>query len=244
MSKRFWDRLQSASEISLLVGCVLVVLGLVFEDWIRSLFGIGEVAVVVGVMVEGLADGGIFLASGKLQMIQEMELECMQLETAQANARAAEANQKAQEAVLELARLTAPRALTQEQRGRIVDKLKQYSGTEYDITVSTSDPEILGFVFTIELVLSTAGWTELDWKGNGEGLVRSEGERIIRDGVSVTNVVIGVLTEQPPKLCGFAQALADALADEGVDAITQRHTRHAQSSTNANAIHIMIGRKT
>jgi hypothetical protein len=78
MSKRFWECLQSASKISLLLGCVLVILGLVFEDWIKNLLGIGEVAVLVGVMVEGLADGGIFLASGKLQMIQETELEHMQ----------------------------------------------------------------------------------------------------------------------------------------------------------------------
>jgi len=97
---------------------------------------------------------------------------------AEYQARAAEALQKAREAELELARLKAPRALTQEQRARIVGKLQQFSGTEYDITVSDVDPEILGFVFAVELVLSTSGWTELDWQGTGETFIR-QGQPLI-----------------------------------------------------------------
>ena len=75
MSKRFWEHFQFASEIALLVGCILIVVGLAFEDWIARLLGAGEIAVIIGVMIEGLADGGIFLASGKLQMIPASELE-------------------------------------------------------------------------------------------------------------------------------------------------------------------------
>jgi hypothetical protein len=161
---------------------------------------------------------------------------------AEANARAAEANQKAQEAILELARFKAPRELTQEQRGRIVDKLKPFSGTEYDIAISDADPEILNFVFIIELVLSTAGWTEIDWQGNGEGFIR-EGMLIIRLGVSVTNVMIGVHVSQPLKLCEHALALSDALMTEDIDATAARLTPHRMSSTNANAVHILMGRK-
>jgi hypothetical protein len=67
--------------------------------------------------------------------------------------------------------IAGPRVLTQEQRGRIVDKLKQFSGTEYDIAISDSEPEILDLVLAIELVISTAGWTELDWKGAGQALI-------------------------------------------------------------------------
>jgi hypothetical protein len=49
-------------------------------------------------MIEGLADGGIFLAAGKLRMIQDAELEQMRFETAQANLRAADATERASEA--------------------------------------------------------------------------------------------------------------------------------------------------
>jgi hypothetical protein len=179
---------------------------------------------------------GASQASERLQQISDEKI-------ALANARASEANQKAQEAALALAELTAPRMLTTEQRGRIVDKLKQFSGTEYDITVSGVDPEILSFVFTIELILSAAGWAELNWQGDGETLIRQEGQSLIRIGASVTNVVIGAHVDQPPKFLEFAQALSDALVNEGITATSALHIRHVQSSTNKNAIHIMVGRK-
>jgi hypothetical protein len=97
-NRRRWERLESASEIMLLVGCFLVVAGLFFEDWVAVFRVSGEVAVIVGVMIEGLADGGIFLAAGKLRMIQDAELEQMRFETAQANLRAADATERASEA--------------------------------------------------------------------------------------------------------------------------------------------------
>lgn len=90
-SRRRWEQLESASEIALLVGCFLVVAGLFFEDWVAVFRVSGEVAVIVGVMIEGLADGGIFLAAGKLRMIQDAEFEKMRLQTAEAKRRQAQA---------------------------------------------------------------------------------------------------------------------------------------------------------
>ncbi|MGC2443063.1 hypothetical protein [Candidatus Binatus sp.] len=90
-SRRRWELLESASEVALLVGCFLVVAGLFFEDWVAVFRVSGEVAVIVGVTIEGLADGGIFLAAGKLRMIQDAELEKMRLQTAEAKRRTAQA---------------------------------------------------------------------------------------------------------------------------------------------------------
>lgn len=165
MSRRFWERLQLASEIALLVGCVLVVLGLVFEDWIKSLLGIGEIAVVVGVMIEGLADGGIFLASGKLKMIQESELEQMRLGSAQANERAEEARRAAAEANAQTASLQlqleverqkrAQRSLTTEQKDALVAELK---GKIRRINVVIQrDWESKAFALQLEIVFQEAG---------------------------------------------------------------------------------------
>jgi hypothetical protein len=175
----------------------------------------------------------------------EADLRVLKVEQTVADSKkaTAEATARAAEAQLALEKFKSPRTLTPEQRGRIVDKLKQFSGTEYDITVSSIDPEILDFVLTLELVLSTAEWVELDWKGNAEKLIRGGKQPLIREGVSVTNVVIGVQLDQPPKLFEFALALSDALEAEGVTATAKRLIRHEMSSTNANAIHIMVGRK-
>ena len=175
----------------------------------------------------------------------EADLRVLKVEQTVADSKkvAAEATARAAEAQLALEKFKAPRTLAPEQIGRIVDKLKQFSGTEYDFTVSSIDPEILDFVLTLELVLSTAGWTELDWNGNAEKLIRGGKQPLIREGASVTNVVIGVQIDQPPKLFEFALALSDALEAEGVTATAKKLIRHEMSSTNANAIHLMVGRK-
>jgi len=155
-SRRWWGRLESLSEIALLVGCFLVVAGLVFEDWVATFRISGEVAVIVGVMIEGLADGGIFLAAGKVRLIQDAELEQMRLETAQANARAAEAN-------LELARIErrfAPRELSAEEKKRIAAKLGECAPHAVTIIEARyDDPEAKDFVVALLLTFNDAGWT-------------------------------------------------------------------------------------
>jgi hypothetical protein len=168
MSKRFWERLQSASEIALLVGCVLVVVGLAFEDWIKSLLGIGEIAVVVGVMIEGLADGGIFLASGKLQMVQQSELEHMRLETARANERSEVANRAAAEANLKaegerferfkLEEKLAWRSLSGSQQKTLANKLQSFPNRRIDIFTTSGDAELMSLARTFQLIVLEAGW--------------------------------------------------------------------------------------
>jgi hypothetical protein len=157
---------------------------------------------------------------------------------AEANARAAQGNQKAQEASLELAKFKAPRELTQEQREQIVGELKQFPGTEYDIAISSIDPEILGFVDIIEPILLAAGWVPLDWAGPGTAQVlRRSGLRpIINVSASVTNVMIGVHVNQPPKFLESARVLSAALMAAGVAASARELIVGPGSSTNANAI--------
>lgn len=94
--------MESASEIALLVGCLLVVAGLFFEDWIAAFRVSGEVAVIIGVMIEGLADGGIFLAAGKLRVIQDAELEILRLKAAQSNEHAQQAKRDTAKMALQL----------------------------------------------------------------------------------------------------------------------------------------------
>lgn len=240
---------------------LLILLGIVIEIgsllWFhrdpseRLVAVIADALIGVGLVVEYIVILRAIVASGEAQRLSDEKVAEATAQAAEAtaqaaeaNARASEADQKAQEAILELARLTASRVLTQEQRGRIVENLKQFSGTEYDIAISSSDPEILDFVFLVEVALSMAEWAELDWQGplDATCLVR-EGMPLVRLGASVTNVVIGVHVNQPTKLWECALILSDALA-EGIDSMARRHIPHAMSSTNANAIHILIGRKT
>jgi hypothetical protein len=168
-SRRWWERLESASEVALLVGCFLVVAGLVFEDWVATFRISGEVAVIVGVMIEGLADGGIFLAAGRLRLIQDAELERMRLETAQANARAAEANQRAAEADaktekerverMKIEEKIAWRTLSLKQWESIASKLRwNRPKNSVPIWASRNDAEIMSFANSLGNALQIANW--------------------------------------------------------------------------------------
>jgi hypothetical protein len=157
MSRRFWERFQSLSEIALLVGCILIVVGLVFEDWVASLLGTGEVAVIVGVMIEGLADGGIFIASGKLQMIHESELEHTRLESARLN----NETEKLRAVSREFEKALAPRWINSDLAELPIEELRKFAGTPLFIeTISIfDDPEPACFAMNVSRVAQRADWS-------------------------------------------------------------------------------------
>jgi hypothetical protein len=79
---------------------------------------------------------------------------------AEAKARAAEANQKAQEAALELARLITPRVISPEQQRQLVEAVKPFAKTPFDVSIQP-DPEPLALMEQICEALVEAGW---DWR--------------------------------------------------------------------------------
>ena len=144
--KRRWEWVIVALEIASVVGGILVAVGLWIEGWKGS----GPKLVIVGVVIETFVSGWVLLASRKLQAIQERELETMRLETAEANARAAEAN-------LALEKLKTPRTLTPEQRERITREMRTYFGQGFAISAAP-DPEARELASAIETALISAGW--------------------------------------------------------------------------------------
>jgi hypothetical protein len=240
----------SKNEARAELGGVVVVIGLFLEVVLTAAYRRGESIVeawgpvcVDALIALGVAAEILFArkARSKAEALQRRSDE----KVAEANARAAEANKKANEAALELAKFRAPRELTQEQRDRIASKLKEFSGTQYDIAVHSITPEILSLVDTVEIILSSAGWTELDWKGPSLlALTRGGARPLINISASVTNVMVGVFQNQPGNLLVCAHALSDALMVEGIAASAAELIVGPGSSTNASAIHILIGPKS
>ena len=95
-------------------------------------------------------------------------------EVANANARAAEAE-------LALAKFRTPRAnlLTPEVKSSIVEKLKPFAGTKFDVGHDKVDREVWNFLWNFEPLLTQAGWVHVDWLG---------GERFKKDGWRVTTI--------------------------------------------------------
>jgi hypothetical protein len=159
-----------------------------------------------------------------------------------AEARASIANQKAQEAILELEKFRAERILTGQQMARIAEKLKQFAGTEYDMALHSNDPELMGFLYFIETTLLKGGWKALSWLA--PAMVITWRSIHVAVGISVTNIVVGMHREQASLLLPAAQCLAEELMAAGINArVSPMPDAHGMSQ-NTTAIHILIGRKS
>lgn len=95
---------------------------------------------------------------------------------------AAEANARAEEAKLELARITEPRTIAPKDQQTLIDRLKQFAGQRYDLTVF-ADNESQNLLWSIYRILNEAGWIYTDAHTSALGLgmsVRITGDLTVR----------------------------------------------------------------
>jgi hypothetical protein len=233
----------------ILVGLALeIVVLLVFAKdklWLETTGLIVTTAVVlVGVWVEHGSGRKAEDIADELQRFSDERI-------AEFEARAAEANQRAEEASLQLARFRESRTLGPEQIDIIAEKLSKYSGIQYDGALSFPDPELHTLLEVIERGLEKAGWIGIDWTAAGVGFAISRsGAPRIGTGVSAIGVVVGISgsgtrsSEEILPLLPLVRAgtaLADALMAEGIEAVFSWLPNIP--SPNENALHIRIGRK-
>jgi hypothetical protein len=210
------------------------------------IFGI---IVVIGVAGESFFGIRHWWNSRKLQTIQQTDELNLKAEiarlgnsAAEAKERAAQAEVRVAEANLELAKLKTPRTLNAEQQKRIAEKLKPFTGKQFDIALLV-EPETQDLLPQIEGALKAAGWVEINWKGGGSIAEMSftRKDRPNAGIVAVTGVIIQMHPEQIRELGTAANALASALSTEGVAA--QAQSGLGVTNGNSQAIHILIGRK-
>lgn len=125
---------------------------------------ISNVIYLIGVGVAAVASVLIYLFASRLSAVKDAELQRFRSESAQAiaqaNARAAEANLKAEQEALARAKIEeqlAPRVLEPDQKDRMVEELKELSGTEFTANVF-NDPEALMLLYNLLEVFERAGW--------------------------------------------------------------------------------------
>lgn len=197
--KQRWERIESALETASIVGGLLVAAGLWLEGW----KGLGAKLVIVGVVIETFVSGWVLLASRKLQTIQERELEEMRLETAKANARAAEAT-------LELARIEerfAPRKLNGEAAKRVERKLSVHSVRVAIVEARMEDSEAKDLLADLRNVFNKAYW---------EPVVTADPRRISRGLVGLLVIVNESAADADPDIMSAAESLVGALSAENI----------------------------
>jgi hypothetical protein len=150
----------------------------------------------------------------------------------------AEANARAAEAKLELEKFKAPRTLSAEQQAAMTAKLKKFAGTSFDVAIGPmGDPEPLYLARAIHSALTLAGWGQVAWVDGGLSYTEPPMQAI---GITlVTNVIVDVHPDHWKKFGAAASELAMALAAAGVDAIADSKP----TSRQTEAVHIRIGRK-
>jgi hypothetical protein len=205
------------------------------------IYTLSNLVLVLGALFVLVGTVGAIFSGGIREHFADERISKNEADTATANARAAEAEQRASEANLELARMNAPRTLRPEQQQRVIAMLKPFAGTQFDIGLVQGDPEAAELMILIETVLKAAGWSQIDWVGGD--IVLTLAGRPTAGVVTTTNVAIAVHPERASTLENAAAALLTALSSQGI-AARAGTSAAAFLNRNADAIHILIGRKT
>lgn len=170
-------------------------------------------------------------AQGKLLKVKDAnlakELSDKGLLIARVNERAAQAEARAAEARLELAKFKAPRTLTDEQQELIAEKLKPFSGTVFEVHTYPNDAEPSGLAKNIEDAVVSAGWHLEAVRGTLLGVV--------------SGVTVVVSTQARTNAEQAGAALLNALTSEGIAA----KLGHGSLKVNPTviAIKIAVGKK-
>src|ERR1700730_3144 len=144
------------ATVAVFVGLLgdIVVIFLFSKDKPRSetwLAFICTLIIAVGVYGEYSFGSKAAQAADQLQHLFERDIALVKRDAAEANARAAEAK-------LELAKFKAPREIGPDQRQRIISKCKSFPGTPFILLVNPS-PEAVSLLAVIEdILVSSCGW--------------------------------------------------------------------------------------
>jgi len=168
----------------------------------------------------GVTTAGAIVSHKREAAAAEEALERYKLNTegkiSDSTARAAEANARALEAKLELEKFKLDRSLTDDQKSRIVQKLKPFAGQEYVLSVST-DQEALRFTrISLAPVFVAAGWIKRPPKGTIsipeiDAAVNVAGEPGVRIQIALTK-------SDDVKMRELVSIVAAAFVAEGIDA--------------------------
>jgi hypothetical protein len=226
----------------------LVVLAVVVEiiiAWVHPLYDspinkwgttLADAAIALGIVGEVIFGRFDARIQTELRKRSNEQLASAAKSAAEANERAAKANARAVEAQAELEKFRAMRILSPEQHERIVEKLQQFPGQEFSgaIGMGVGDGALLWR--HLAGILQRAGWTLVRPPGSTTGDPPHTTPTLTTRGV-----IIMFSARKVVELLPRAQALAEAIAAEGIDAMWA--PAHGAVDSMPNAIRIEIGLK-
>jgi hypothetical protein len=197
------------------------------EQWGSSL---ANSLVALGVAIE--------IIFSRLAGLRQNELKRRSDErVAAANARAEEANQKAQEAALQLARLTTPRIISGEHVAGLVEAVSPFPGTPF-VFLMQPEPEPLALMNQISDALLAAEW---NWLGTSQAIAFNRPGKPPVGMMTGTGIRLQIDSSKKAEWQAPILALGNALLAAGLEDVECHEI--SDDSVPPTAIHIRIGRK-
>lgn len=195
--------------------------------------------VAIGVVGEAILGVWHWRLDGKMRdlrhsesQLHERELAQLEKETQEAAARAAEANRKAEEeklARVKIEQRLADRVLTDAQLATIADKVRPFSGQEYQVTTFWELREPLAISNRIHQALTLAGWTYIP---------HGQGGAFLLGGLS--GVQVWIHPDADVQVKNAANSLVSALNDEDIAAVLKQQN---PQNPKDNKIALNVGTK-
>ena len=153
------------------------------ENWLHA-FSLAQVGAVV---LAAALTIPVFLLTVRVNAIKDDRAAAAELEIA-------EANERAEQARLELAKLKQPRTIPSEYGREFVERLTQHKGQQFEIAGAGLDPEAMSLMTELVSVLTAAGWKHIDSQLGG--MSASVSGNIIGTPVAANDVGVVVMMWQ------------------------------------------------
>jgi len=230
--ERWWRSIDVWSWIA----TCLILLGIIAEIVLLLVFPHWESRLEIGSAITA----NVFIGGGLV-----IELICIRkgmAEKLESERRLTEALNRASRAETSLVELRRPRRalLTTEAKTALIDKLKPFAGTTFDVGVSGLDTEIVDCLWDIEEILGKAGWRQLNWTSPGGSISFQPNLRPSCGLVSAEKITIEMDPNWRHTLLPPANAIITAF-----NLIALEANEHAMLTpiSNVQAIHLYVGSK-
>jgi hypothetical protein len=167
------------------------------------------------------------------------ELTRLELEAQLARASMANMTARTREAELQLEKIRAPRLIDEDQKTRIVKRLKTFSGTHFDLAIRP-EPEPQAFAEQIAATLQAAGWIRQAKQNTGSLVIKIPGKPNAAIATGFLGLGAEIDTSRSAEWGNILVSLCDGFTDEG---FTMRSNVASDGTAPPDAIHVFIGSK-
>ena len=187
----------------------------------------------------------------RYQADAKVQIEQAKRKAHEADARAALANEQAEQARLELAKLRQPRTIPPENRQEIMDQLARHKGQVFELAGAGLDPETMSILTELAATLTAAGWEHIN---SQTGRISASIAGVFIGAPVVADVGVTVLIWQtgPDERNDESTARVEKRMAASADLVNLLNQRAGISTTtgirdlpvkNRNSIRIEVGRK-